>query len=211
MELSPRFDHARRHRRARRAGGTTAGGQRLHGHPHSRRPDAGQPSDIGRGTHRRSRSPARPRRDPGRRAVCLAVDRTRGSESAGTAARGHRHGDRRRRRMPSSRIRSGGGQRQLPGDGRRGRPARRPAHRRDTQPVDAGLGGPRRAGGRHRLRHPGHREPLRVAVVAGRRFASARWPKVAAAGISVIALPHTNLFLQGRDCQVAMPRAVSPR
>jgi len=33
--------------------------------------------------------------------------------------------------------------------------------------------------------------------------------KVAAAGISVIALPHTNLFLQGRECQVAMPRAVT--
>jgi len=33
--------------------------------------------------------------------------------------------------------------------------------------------------------------------------------KVAAAGISVIALPHTNLFLQGRDNQVAMPRAVT--
>ena len=33
--------------------------------------------------------------------------------------------------------------------------------------------------------------------------------KVAAAGISVVALPHTNLFLQGRDCQVAMPRAVT--
>jgi cytosine deaminase len=33
--------------------------------------------------------------------------------------------------------------------------------------------------------------------------------KVAAAGISVIALPHTNLFLQGRDCQVCMPRAVT--
>jgi cytosine deaminase len=33
--------------------------------------------------------------------------------------------------------------------------------------------------------------------------------KVAAAGISVIALPHTNLFLQGRDCPVATPRAVT--
>ncbi len=33
--------------------------------------------------------------------------------------------------------------------------------------------------------------------------------KVAAAKISVIALPHTNLFLQGRDCQVAMPRGVT--
>jgi cytosine deaminase len=33
--------------------------------------------------------------------------------------------------------------------------------------------------------------------------------KVAAAGINVIALPHTNLFLQGRDCQVAMPRALT--
>ena len=33
--------------------------------------------------------------------------------------------------------------------------------------------------------------------------------KVAAAGISVIALPHTNLFLQGRDCAVATPRAVT--
>jgi cytosine deaminase len=33
--------------------------------------------------------------------------------------------------------------------------------------------------------------------------------KVAAAGISVIALPHTNLFLQGRDCQVSMPRALT--
>jgi cytosine/creatinine deaminase len=33
--------------------------------------------------------------------------------------------------------------------------------------------------------------------------------KVAAAGINVIALPHTNLFLQGRDCRVATPRAVT--
>jgi cytosine/creatinine deaminase len=33
--------------------------------------------------------------------------------------------------------------------------------------------------------------------------------KVAAAGISVIALPHTNLFLQGRDSQVCMPRGVT--
>lgn len=33
--------------------------------------------------------------------------------------------------------------------------------------------------------------------------------KVAAAGISVIALPHTNLFLQGRDSQVRMPRGVT--
>lgn len=34
--------------------------------------------------------------------------------------------------------------------------------------------------------------------------------KVAAAGISVITLPHTNLFLQGRDHPVAMPRAIAP-
>jgi cytosine deaminase len=33
--------------------------------------------------------------------------------------------------------------------------------------------------------------------------------KVAAAGISVIALPHTNLFLQGRESQSCMPRAVT--
>ncbi|MEP7113840.1 MAG: amidohydrolase family protein [Ilumatobacteraceae bacterium] len=33
--------------------------------------------------------------------------------------------------------------------------------------------------------------------------------KVAAAGISVIALPHTNLFLQGRGSQVCMPRGVT--
>ncbi|MGZ4700831.1 MAG: amidohydrolase family protein [Ilumatobacteraceae bacterium] len=33
--------------------------------------------------------------------------------------------------------------------------------------------------------------------------------KVAAAGINVIALPHTNLFLQGRDCPVATPRALT--
>jgi cytosine deaminase len=33
--------------------------------------------------------------------------------------------------------------------------------------------------------------------------------KVAEAGISVIALPHTNLFLQGREFQVSMPRAVT--
>ncbi|HEY5874536.1 MAG TPA: amidohydrolase family protein, partial [Ilumatobacteraceae bacterium] len=32
---------------------------------------------------------------------------------------------------------------------------------------------------------------------------------VAAAGISVVALPHTNLFLQGRDHQVAMPRGLT--
>src|SRR4029078_40106 len=33
--------------------------------------------------------------------------------------------------------------------------------------------------------------------------------KGAAAGIRVIALPHTQLFLQGRDNKVAMPRAVA--
>ena len=33
---------------------------------------------------------------------------------------------------------------------------------------------------------------------------------VAAAGISVVALPHTNLFLQGRDHLVGMPRAITP-
>lgn len=33
--------------------------------------------------------------------------------------------------------------------------------------------------------------------------------KVAAAGIGVVALPHTNLFLQGRDAQSAMPRGVT--
>jgi cytosine deaminase len=33
--------------------------------------------------------------------------------------------------------------------------------------------------------------------------------KVAAAGIHVIALPHTNLFLQGREHRVGMPRAVT--
>jgi cytosine deaminase len=33
--------------------------------------------------------------------------------------------------------------------------------------------------------------------------------KVAAAGISVVALPHTNLFLQGRDHQAAMPRGLT--
>jgi cytosine/creatinine deaminase len=33
--------------------------------------------------------------------------------------------------------------------------------------------------------------------------------RVAAAGISVVALPHTNLFLQGRDHQQAMPRGVT--
>lgn len=33
--------------------------------------------------------------------------------------------------------------------------------------------------------------------------------KVAAAGISIVALPHTNLFLQGRDHQAAMPRGLT--
>jgi cytosine/creatinine deaminase len=33
--------------------------------------------------------------------------------------------------------------------------------------------------------------------------------QVAGAGISVIALPHTNLFLQGRDHQAAMPRGLT--
>ena len=33
--------------------------------------------------------------------------------------------------------------------------------------------------------------------------------QVAAAGISVVALPHTNLFLQGRESQVCMPRALT--
>ena len=34
--------------------------------------------------------------------------------------------------------------------------------------------------------------------------------KLAAAAISVVALPSSNLFLQGRDHQVAMPRALTP-
>ena len=33
---------------------------------------------------------------------------------------------------------------------------------------------------------------------------------VAEAGITVVALPHTNLFLQGRDHQQSMPRALTP-
>jgi len=33
--------------------------------------------------------------------------------------------------------------------------------------------------------------------------------RVAQAGISVIALPHTNLFLQGRDCATATPRGLT--
>ncbi len=33
--------------------------------------------------------------------------------------------------------------------------------------------------------------------------------EVAAAGISIVALPHTNLFLQGRDHPVAMPRGLT--
>ncbi len=34
--------------------------------------------------------------------------------------------------------------------------------------------------------------------------------EVSAAGIAVVALPHTNLFLQGRDHPVGMPRAITP-
>jgi cytosine/creatinine deaminase len=34
--------------------------------------------------------------------------------------------------------------------------------------------------------------------------------KVAQAGICVTALPHTNLFLQGRDIMTAVPRAIAP-
>jgi cytosine deaminase len=34
--------------------------------------------------------------------------------------------------------------------------------------------------------------------------------KVAQAGISVTALPHTNLFLQGRDITTSVPRAIAP-
>lgn len=33
---------------------------------------------------------------------------------------------------------------------------------------------------------------------------------VAAAGINVVALPHTNLFLQGRDIPTSTPRAITP-
>jgi cytosine deaminase len=34
--------------------------------------------------------------------------------------------------------------------------------------------------------------------------------RVAAAGINVVALPHTNLFLQGRDIPTATPRGITP-
>lgn len=34
--------------------------------------------------------------------------------------------------------------------------------------------------------------------------------EVASAGVSVVALPQTNLFLQGREHEVAMPRAIAP-
>ena len=78
------------------------------------------------------------------------------------------------------------------------------------EPGDAGVGGPRRACRRHRL-PPSRRRPAtacRLAVQSEHRQREVA-EKVAAAGISVIALPHTNLFLQGRELQVAMPRAVT--
>ena len=34
--------------------------------------------------------------------------------------------------------------------------------------------------------------------------------RVASAGINVVALPHTNLFLQGRDISTSIPRAITP-
>ncbi len=93
---------------------------------------------------------------------------------------------------------------------RRGRTARRPAHRRDARTRRCwrledlaervvATGFPHGVTASHCVSlalQPEHRQ---------REVAE----KVAAAGISVIALPHTNLFLQGRDYPVAMPRAVT--
>ena len=52
-----------------------------------------------------------------------------------------------------------------------------------------------------------HCVSLSVADEATQRRVAAR---LAEAGIGVIALPQTNLFLQGRDHQQSMPRAVAP-
>ena len=77
------------------------------------------------------------------------------------------------------------------------------------EPGDAGLGGPRRAGGRDRVPAQRHGQPLRQPGLQSEHRQREVAEKVAAAGISVIALPHTNLFLQGRDSPVAMPRALT--
>ena len=63
---------------------------------------------------------------------------------------------------------------------------------------------------RHGLPAPRHRQPLRQPRACSPRTASERWPSWSpTAGISVIALPHTNLFLQGREHQSRMPRALT--
>ena len=63
--------------------------------------------------------------------------------------------------------------------------------------------------GARRLRAPGHRQPLREPRHAGGAASTRASPScVAEAGIGVVALPHTNLFLQGRG-RSPMPRGLT--
>ena len=77
-------------------------------------------------------------------------------------------------------------------------------------PRHARSRGPGPPGDRPAASPPGHRQPLRQPGDADATPASRRSPSAVADGRDrVIALPHTNLFLQGRDQQTAMPRALT--
>ena len=62
----------------------------------------------------------------------------------------------------------------------------------------------------HRLPAPRDGEPLREPRRAGRSTSnSAVAAEVAEAGVAVVTLPQTNLFLQGRDHATATPRGLT--
>ena len=57
-----------------------------------------------------------------------------------------------------------------------------------------------------RLPARGHRQSLREPRRCSRRGPGRGGEEVAAAGIAVVTLPQTNLYLQGRECPTATPR-----
>ena len=193
----------RRHRRARRAGGPADGTQRL---PHACAHTPTSPRENGLCSVEALadvRASRRPASSTWRSSPCAGwpVTGPAGADSGPCSST----------RSPPVPTSSAGaltssdgghrdGDRAAADDRRRPWRRRRPAHRRDARRV-ASTDSPSLADARHRdrVRPPGHRQPLCEPRDASPRPSSGAIAEaVAAAGITVVALPATNLFLQGR-------------
>ena len=196
-EADRRLDRRPRHRRTRRAGGSADGGERIravrthadtiveHGLRSVERPRRGR-ARVARRDRRRDRGAGR-----------LARHRAAGGRAPRPARRGTRRRRRPGRRLPAPRGRRSRGATefllQIATDHRR---RRRPAHRRDARSASHGLEilADRVLGGFDLGATASHCVSLgQQPEPTARRRGQGR-----GGGIGVVALPHTNLFLQGR-------------